>query len=61
MNLRAALFAVLTVIAVVAAYATASFQLAYPEGGLTGWLLVVAIFVVWAIAGRLILRVRGEP
>ena len=60
MNLRAALLAVLSVIAFVAAYAVASFQLAYPEGEPTGWLLVAAIVVVWAMACGLILRVRKE-
>jgi hypothetical protein len=60
MHFRAALLALLTVISVVGTYAVASFQLAYPEGGASGWLLVAAIFVVWAIVCGFILRVWGQ-
>ena len=60
MNFRAALAAVLTIIAIVAAFAVASFQMAYPESAPSGWLLVAAIIVVCAIVCGLILRVRKE-
>ena len=60
MNFKAAILAVITLVAAVAAYVVASFQMAYPEGGSIGWLMVAAIFVVWAIMCGLILRTRGE-
>ena len=60
MNFKAALLAVLTITAIIAAFAVASFQLAYPESGPTGWLLVAAIVVVWVLVSWLIFRVRKE-
>ena len=59
-NFKAALFAVLTIIAIIAAFAVASFQLAYPESGPNGWLMIAAIVVVWILVSCLILRVRKE-
>jgi len=60
MNIRAALLTVFTIVTVVAGLAVASFQLAYPEAGSSGWLIVAAIIVVWAIVCGLVFRVRGQ-
>ena len=59
MRLKAAILAAITVIALFAAYAIASFAMAYPEDP-SRWILVVAIIALLTIAYVVIFRVRGE-
>jgi hypothetical protein len=60
MNYKAALAAILSIIAIVAAFAVLSFQLAYPESAPTGWLLVAGIVFVCPVVCWLLLRVGKE-